>query len=64
MKTIAETFLSLFPQEPQTASTPPCEPFTFSSPIVKATAASPPSFSPSVSQVLALDVFPVDFSLS
>ncbi|XP_037549641.1 nuclear pore complex protein Nup153 [Nematolebias whitei] len=29
------------------ASTPPCVPFTFSSPIVKATAASPPSYSPS-----------------
>ncbi|KAM3857920.1 nuclear pore complex protein Nup153 [Diretmus argenteus] len=34
-------------KEPPTASTPPCVPFTFSSPIVKATAASPPSFSPS-----------------
>nr|XP_046273674.1 nuclear pore complex protein Nup153 isoform X2 [Scatophagus argus] len=34
-------------KEPQMASTPPCVPFTFSSPIVKATAASPPSFSPS-----------------
>ncbi|XP_037650789.1 nuclear pore complex protein Nup153 isoform X3 [Sebastes umbrosus] len=33
-------------KEPPTASTPPCVPFTFSSPIVKATAASPPSFSP------------------
>ncbi|XP_058474748.1 nuclear pore complex protein Nup153 isoform X3 [Solea solea] len=34
-------------KEPPIASTPPCVPFTFSSPIVKATAASPPSFSPS-----------------
>ncbi|XP_056270296.1 nuclear pore complex protein Nup153 isoform X2 [Pseudoliparis swirei] len=34
-------------KEPPTASTPPSVPFTFSSPIVKATAASPPSFSPS-----------------
>ncbi|XP_030644940.1 nuclear pore complex protein Nup153 isoform X2 [Chanos chanos] len=34
-------------KEPPAASSPPCVPFTFSSPIVKATAASPPSFSPS-----------------
>ncbi|XP_026203665.1 nuclear pore complex protein Nup153 isoform X2 [Anabas testudineus] len=34
-------------KDPPMASTPPCVPFTFSSPIVKATAASPPSFSPS-----------------
>ncbi|XP_008304805.1 nuclear pore complex protein Nup153 isoform X2 [Stegastes partitus] len=34
-------------KDPPKASTPPCVPFTFSSPIVKATAASPPSFSPS-----------------
>ncbi|TNN61443.1 Nuclear pore complex protein Nup153 [Liparis tanakae] len=34
-------------KEPPTGSTPPSVPFTFSSPIVKATAASPPSFSPS-----------------
>uniref|UniRef100_A0A8C7H4P5 Nuclear pore complex protein Nup153 n=1 Tax=Oncorhynchus kisutch TaxID=8019 RepID=A0A8C7H4P5_ONCKI len=33
-------------------STPPSTPFTFSSPIVMATAASPPSFSPSVSPKL------------
>ncbi|XP_019946267.2 nuclear pore complex protein Nup153 isoform X1 [Paralichthys olivaceus] len=39
-----ETFVN---KEPPTASTPPCVPFTFSSPIVKATASSPPSFSPS-----------------
>uniref|UniRef100_A0A667WTB6 Nuclear pore complex protein Nup153 n=1 Tax=Myripristis murdjan TaxID=586833 RepID=A0A667WTB6_9TELE len=38
---------------PPTASTPPCVPFTFSSPIVKATAASPPSFSPSVSIIIS-----------
>ncbi|XP_036001051.1 nuclear pore complex protein Nup153 isoform X1 [Fundulus heteroclitus] len=35
-------------KEPPKASTSPCAPFTFSSPIVKATAASPPSYSPSV----------------
>ncbi|KAF3707449.1 Nuclear pore complex protein Nup153 153 kDa nucleoporin Nucleoporin Nup153 [Channa argus] len=35
-------------KEPPMASTPPCVPFTFSSPIVKATPASPPCFSPSV----------------
>ncbi|XP_016352357.1 nuclear pore complex protein Nup153-like [Sinocyclocheilus anshuiensis] len=34
-------------KEPAAPSTPPSVPFTFSSPIVKATAASPPSFSPS-----------------
>ncbi|KAF1381626.1 hypothetical protein PFLUV_G00155910 [Perca fluviatilis] len=34
-------------KEPPTTSTPLCAPYTFSSPIVKATAASPPSFSPS-----------------
>ncbi|XP_068189541.1 nuclear pore complex protein Nup153 [Antennarius striatus] len=34
-------------KELPTASSPPCVPFTFSSPIVKATPASPPSFSPS-----------------
>ncbi|XP_056097323.1 nuclear pore complex protein Nup153 isoform X2 [Rhinichthys klamathensis goyatoka] len=34
-------------KEPVTPSTPPSVPFTFSSPIVKATAASPPTFSPS-----------------
>ncbi|XP_060948612.1 nuclear pore complex protein Nup153 isoform X2 [Limanda limanda] len=39
-----ETFAN---KEPPTASTPPFVPFTFSSPIVKATASSPPSFSPS-----------------
>ncbi|XP_073787163.1 nuclear pore complex protein Nup153 isoform X19 [Danio rerio] len=33
--------------KPAAPSTPPSAPFTFSSPIVKATAASPPSFSPS-----------------
>uniref|UniRef100_A0A3B5MR73 Nuclear pore complex protein Nup153 n=1 Tax=Xiphophorus couchianus TaxID=32473 RepID=A0A3B5MR73_9TELE len=35
-------------KDPPKASTPPCAPFTFSSPIVKATAASPPSYSPAV----------------
>ncbi|KAK2886899.1 hypothetical protein Q8A67_015127 [Cirrhinus molitorella] len=34
-------------KEPSAPSMPPPVPFTFSSPIVKATAASPPSFSPS-----------------
>ncbi|KAM6899874.1 nuclear pore complex protein Nup153 [Xenentodon cancila] len=34
-------------KDPPKALTPPCVPFTFSSPIVKATAASPPSFSTS-----------------
>ncbi|XP_073787174.1 nuclear pore complex protein Nup153 isoform X29 [Danio rerio] len=34
-------------KQPAAPSTPPSAPFTFSSPIVKATAASPPSFSPS-----------------
>ncbi|KAL4629763.1 nuclear pore complex protein Nup153 isoform X1 [Arapaima gigas] len=34
---------------PPAASSPPCVPFTFSSPIVKATATSPPSLSPSPS---------------
>ncbi|CAI5690709.1 unnamed protein product [Oreochromis niloticus] len=34
-------------KDPPRASTPPCVLFTFSSPIVKTTAASPPSFSPS-----------------
>ncbi|XP_059365476.1 nuclear pore complex protein Nup153-like isoform X3 [Carassius carassius] len=34
-------------KEPAAPSTPPSVPFTFSSPIVKATAASPPTFSPS-----------------
>ncbi|XP_053302401.1 nuclear pore complex protein Nup153 isoform X3 [Pleuronectes platessa] len=39
-----ETFAN---KEPPMASTPPFVPFKFSSPIVKATASSPPSFSPS-----------------
>uniref|UniRef100_A0A3P9K9V7 Nuclear pore complex protein Nup153 n=1 Tax=Oryzias latipes TaxID=8090 RepID=A0A3P9K9V7_ORYLA len=34
-------------KDPPKALTPPCVPFTFSSPIVKATAASPPSYSSS-----------------
>ncbi|XP_077051868.1 nuclear pore complex protein Nup153 isoform X2 [Siphateles boraxobius] len=34
-------------KDPVAPSTPPSVPFTFSSPIVKATAASPPTFSPS-----------------
>ncbi|XP_061598453.1 nuclear pore complex protein Nup153 isoform X1 [Cololabis saira] len=38
---------NVFNKDPPKALTPPCVPFTFSSPIVKATAASPPSFSTS-----------------
>ncbi|XP_074542749.1 nuclear pore complex protein Nup153 [Halichoeres trimaculatus] len=51
-------------KEPQTASTPPCVPFTFSSPIVKATAASPPSFSPSAGFTFSAPVAKVGPSLS
>uniref|UniRef100_A0A674D8X7 Nuclear pore complex protein Nup153 n=1 Tax=Salmo trutta TaxID=8032 RepID=A0A674D8X7_SALTR len=48
---------SLFQVPPTTApSTPPSTPFTFSSPIVMATAASPPSFSPSVSPTALLQL--------
>uniref|UniRef100_I3J2S1 Nuclear pore complex protein Nup153 n=1 Tax=Oreochromis niloticus TaxID=8128 RepID=I3J2S1_ORENI len=39
--------ISAVTPDPPRASTPPCVLFTFSSPIVKTTAASPPSFSPS-----------------
>ncbi|XP_055075221.2 nuclear pore complex protein Nup153 isoform X1 [Misgurnus anguillicaudatus] len=39
--------LTTVSEVPAAPSTPPSVPFTFSSPIVKATAASPPSFSPS-----------------
>lgn len=44
----------LFNQKPAAPSTPPSVPFTFSSPIVKATAASPPYFSPSVGLLYSL----------
>ncbi|XP_067469150.1 nuclear pore complex protein Nup153 isoform X2 [Thunnus thynnus] len=46
------------------ASTPPCEPFTFSSPIVKATAASPPSFSPSAGFIFSAPVAKLGPSMS
>ncbi|CAK6949428.1 nuclear pore complex protein Nup153 isoform X2 [Scomber scombrus] len=46
------------------ASTPPCEPFTFSSPIVKATAASPPSFSPSAGFTFSAPVAKLGPSMS
>ncbi|MEQ2197141.1 hypothetical protein XENOCAPTIV_023989, partial [Xenoophorus captivus] len=41
---------------PKVSSTSPCAPFTFSSPIVKATAASPPSYSPSVLLLLSFKI--------
>ncbi|XP_026155970.1 nuclear pore complex protein Nup153 isoform X3 [Mastacembelus armatus] len=50
-------------KEPQ-ASTPPCVPFTFSSPIVKATAASPPSFSPSAEYTFSAPVAKLGPSMS
>ncbi|XP_029299756.1 nuclear pore complex protein Nup153 isoform X2 [Cottoperca gobio] len=51
-------------KEPPTASTPPCVPFTFSSPIVKATAASPPSFSPSAGFTFSAPVAKLGPSMS
>ncbi|XP_029370631.1 nuclear pore complex protein Nup153 isoform X1 [Echeneis naucrates] len=51
-------------KQPQTASTPPCVPFTFSSPIVKATAASPPCFSPSAGFTFSAPVAKIGPSLS
>uniref|UniRef100_UPI0037E99619 nuclear pore complex protein Nup153 isoform X2 n=1 Tax=Semicossyphus pulcher TaxID=241346 RepID=UPI0037E99619 len=51
-------------KEPQMASTPPCVPFTFSSPIVKATAASPPSFSPSAGFTFSAPVAKLGPSMS
>ncbi|XP_070840775.1 nuclear pore complex protein Nup153 isoform X1 [Chaetodon trifascialis] len=51
-------------EEPPTASTPPCLPFTFSSPIVKATAASPPSFSPSAGFTFSAPVAKLGPSMS
>ncbi|CAL8296907.1 unnamed protein product [Lota lota] len=51
-------------KEPSAASTPPCLPFTFSSPIVKATAASPPSFSPSAGFTFSAPVAKMGSSMS
>ncbi|XP_041664537.1 nuclear pore complex protein Nup153 isoform X2 [Cheilinus undulatus] len=51
-------------KEPQTASTPPSVPFTFSSPIVKATATSPPSFSPSAGFTFSAPVAKLGPSMS
>ncbi|XP_059206126.1 nuclear pore complex protein Nup153 isoform X2 [Centropristis striata] len=51
-------------KEPPAASTPPCVPFTFSSPIVKATAASPPSFSPSAGFTFSAPVAKLGPSMS
>ncbi|XP_054462264.1 nuclear pore complex protein Nup153 [Anoplopoma fimbria] len=51
-------------KEPTTALTPPCVPFTFSSPIVKATAASPPSFSPSAGFTFSAPVAKLGPSMS
>ncbi|KAM7384268.1 hypothetical protein PAMA_011556 [Pampus argenteus] len=53
-----------FTKDTPTASTPPCEPFTFSSPIVKATAASPPSFSPSAGFTFSAPVAKLGPSIS
>ncbi|KAJ4927955.1 hypothetical protein JOQ06_015755 [Pogonophryne albipinna] len=46
------------------ASTPPCVPFTFSSPIVKATAGSPPSLSPSAEFTFSAPVAKLGPSMS
>ncbi|CAJ1083502.1 nuclear pore complex protein Nup153 isoform X1 [Xyrichtys novacula] len=51
-------------KEPQMAATPPCVPFTFSSPIVKATASSPPSFSPSAGFTFSAPVAKLEPSMS
>ncbi|XP_072227222.1 nuclear pore complex protein Nup153 isoform X2 [Leuresthes tenuis] len=51
-------------KEPPKASTPPCVPFTFSSPIVKATAASPPSYSPSTGFTFSAPVAKLGPSMS
>uniref|UniRef100_A0A8C4NS81 Nuclear pore complex protein Nup153 n=1 Tax=Dicentrarchus labrax TaxID=13489 RepID=A0A8C4NS81_DICLA len=58
------TTISNAPNEPLMASTPPCVPFTFSSPIVKATAASPPSFSPSAGFTFSAPVAKLGPSMS
>ncbi|KAM4631042.1 nuclear pore complex protein Nup153 isoform 2-T2 [Polymixia lowei] len=51
-------------KEPPAASMSPCVPFTFSSPIVKATAASPPSFSPSAGFTFSAPVAKMGPSMS
>ncbi|KAJ3609257.1 hypothetical protein NHX12_023781 [Muraenolepis orangiensis] len=51
-------------QGPSAASTPPCLPFTFSSPIVKATTASPPSFAPSAGFTFSAPVAKMGSSMS
>ncbi|XP_069552982.1 nuclear pore complex protein Nup153 isoform X1 [Brachyistius frenatus] len=51
-------------KDPPKAATPPCVPFTFSSPIVKATAASPPSFSPSAGFTFSAPVAKLGPSMS
>ncbi|KAM8840520.1 nuclear pore complex protein Nup153 isoform 2-T2 [Spinachia spinachia] len=56
--------LSTFFQEPPPISTPPCVPFTFSSPIVKATAATPPAFSPSAGFTFSAPVAKLGPSMS
>ncbi|XP_030002964.1 nuclear pore complex protein Nup153 isoform X3 [Sphaeramia orbicularis] len=51
-------------KEPAAVSSPPSVPFTFSSPIVKATAASPPSFSPSAGFTFSAPVAKLGPSMS
>ncbi|CAG5891949.1 unnamed protein product [Menidia menidia] len=51
-------------KDPPKASTPPSAPFTFSSPIVKATAHSPPSYSPSTGFTFSAPVAKLGPSLS
>uniref|UniRef100_A0A3B3ZBB4 Nuclear pore complex protein Nup153 n=1 Tax=Periophthalmus magnuspinnatus TaxID=409849 RepID=A0A3B3ZBB4_9GOBI len=51
-------------KESTVASTPPSVPFTFSSPIVKATAASPPSFSPTAGYTFSAPVAKLGPSMS
>ncbi|XP_015242461.1 PREDICTED: nuclear pore complex protein Nup153 [Cyprinodon variegatus] len=51
-------------KDPPKPSTSPCAPFTFSSPIVKATAASPPSYSPSVGFTFSAPVAKLTPSMS
>ncbi|XP_055013624.1 nuclear pore complex protein Nup153 isoform X4 [Boleophthalmus pectinirostris] len=51
-------------KESTVASTPPSVPFTFSSPIVKATAASPPSFSPTAGFTFSAPVAKLGPSMS
>ncbi|XP_068431632.1 nuclear pore complex protein Nup153 isoform X2 [Clinocottus analis] len=56
-----ETFTN---KESPMAVTPPSVPYTFSSPIVKATAASPPSFSPSAGFTFSAPVAKLEPSMS